>query len=178
MAARYSRLFCMWWLVLAGLLPGGFTRAAPPKAATTATVYVFLSDTCPICQAATLTLRQLHATYAARGVQFVGVFPGTHVRPADIVLFQQQYALPFPLRPDEGQLLTRRFQARTTPEVVVAGPEGQVLYQGRIDDGYAALGQRRTVVQHQELRDALAALTAGRRVAVARTEAVGCLINR
>lgn len=157
-----------------GLVLVLLTAARPtPKA----TVYVFLSDTCPICQASTLTLRQLHAEYAAQGIEFVGVFPEPELRPADLILFQKEYQLPFPVRLDEGQQLARRFQARITPEVVVAAPDGRVLYQGRIDDSYAALGQRRIVVQHHELRDALAAVAAGRPVALPRTEAVGCLIT-
>ncbi|TGE23257.1 redoxin domain-containing protein [Hymenobacter metallicola] len=170
--ASFWRYVCSFWVVLA--LSGA--RAAPP---TRATVYVFLSDTCPICQSATLTLRQLHSAYASQGVQFVGVFPDQQLRPADLILFGKQYRLPFPLRLDEGQVLTRRFQARITPEVVVAAADGRtVLYQGRIDDSYARLGQRRTVITHHELQDALAAIVAGQPVAQARTEAVGCFITQ
>ncbi|TGE25647.1 redoxin domain-containing protein [Hymenobacter aquaticus] len=168
----FLRLTC---LLALGLLVGAARPAAPaPKA----TVYVFLSDTCPICQTATLTLRQLHATYAPQGVQFVGVFPDQQLRPADLILFGKQYQLPFPLRLDEHQVLTRQFQARITPEVVVTAADGRtVLYQGRIDDSYAKLGQRRMVINHHELQDALAAIVAGRPVAPARTEAVGCFIT-
>ncbi|UYZ61391.1 redoxin domain-containing protein [Hymenobacter weizhouensis] len=166
------RFLCL--LTLALLLSAA---AHLPAGAAKATVYIFLSDTCPICQAATPTLRQLHASFATRGVEFVGVFPEEQLRPADLVLFQKHYPLPFPLRLDQRQQLVRRFGARITPEVVVTAPDGRVLYQGRIDDSYARLGQRRTVVQHHELRDALTAVLAGQPVAQPRTEAVGCYIN-
>ncbi|WP_426490551.1 redoxin domain-containing protein [Hymenobacter sp. 102] len=166
-----------WQVLLCGLLMLGATGATRHSFPPIATVYVFLADTCPICQTTTLALRQLHATYAPRGVAFVGVFPDAQTRPADIILFQQQYQVPFPLRQDAGQLLTRRFHARITPEAVVLAPNGRILYQGRIDDSYVALGKRRTVVAHQELRDALAAVVSGQPVAVPRTEAVGCFIN-
>jgi peroxiredoxin len=167
-----------WQALLCGLLllstTTGATRySSVPKA----TVYVFLADTCPICQTSTLALRQLHATYAAQGVAFVGIFPDAQTRPADIILFQRHYQVPFPLRQDEGQLLTRRLRASITPEAVVLAPNGRLLYQGRIDDSYVALGKRRTVVAHHELQDALAAVVSGQPVAVPRTEAVGCLIN-
>lgn len=151
---------------------------ARPEVPVAATVYVFLADTCPICQNATPVLRELAATYAPHGVRFVGVFPAPQMRPADIILFQKQYPLPFALRLDEQQQLTRRLGARITPEVVVLAPDGAtVLYQGRIDDSYARLGQRRTVVQHHELREALAAIVARQPVPTTRTEAVGCLIE-
>jgi hypothetical protein len=162
-------------ILLLLLLPPVLRAAGPPPLV--ATVYVFLADTCPISQNATPTLRALHTAYAPRGVRFVGVFPAPQMRPADVVLFQKQYTLPFPLRLDAGQQLTHRLGARITPEVVVLAPDdATVLYQGRIDDAYARLGQRRTVVQHHELRDALAAIVARQPVPVPRTEAVGCFV--
>ncbi len=167
-----GRLFLLLLLLLSG-------PRARPETSAVATVYVFLADTCPISQNATLVLRELAATYTPRGVQFIGIFPTPHLRPAAVALFQKQYPLPFPLRLDEHQHLTRRFRARITPEVVVVAPDGTtVLYQGRIDDSYARLGQRRTVVQHHELRETLAAILAHQPIPVARTEAVGCLIEK
>jgi hypothetical protein len=143
-----------------------------------ATVYIFLADTCPISQAATLPLRELHGRYAPQGIRFVGVFPGAEVTAAEVAAFAQTYQVPFALQLDPGQQLTRRLKARITPEAVVLAADGRrVLYQGRLDDSYAALGRRRTVVQHHELADALAAISTGRRVAQPHTEAVGCFIE-
>ncbi|GAA4354435.1 hypothetical protein GCM10023185_16280 [Hymenobacter saemangeumensis] len=143
-----------------------------------ATVYVFLAETCPISQAATLPLRELHSRYAGQGVRFVGVFPDKEASPASLRSFAQTYQLPFVLQADPGQRLTRRLRARVTPEAVVVAADGRrVLYQGRLDDSFARLGQRRTVVQHHELADALAAVMAGNPVAVPRTDAVGCFIE-
>ena len=143
-----------------------------------ATVYVFLADTCPISQAATLPLRELHARYAARGIAFVGVFPAAATTPASLAEFGKTYQLAFPLQADPGHRLTARLRARVTPEVVVVGPDGRTaLYQGRLNDAYAGLGQHRPVTRHHELADALAAVAAGRPVAVPRTEPVGCFIE-
>ncbi|KAA9332239.1 redoxin family protein [Hymenobacter busanensis] len=169
-------LLCWWALGLLGALSPA--RAAAPAPPTVATVYVFLAETCPISQSCTLTLRELHRQYAARGVRFVGVFPDEQTRPADVILFRKTYQVPFELKLDAGQQLTRRWGARITPEVVVVAADGRtVAYQGRIDNAYAALGQRRTVVTTHELADALAAVVAGKAVAQPRTEAVGCFIN-
>ena len=158
-------------LPLAALLLG----AAPaPKT----TVYVFLAETCPISQQATLPLRELYGRYASRGVQFVGVFPGSTATAASVAEFGGTYALPFDLRLDPGLQLTRRLKATVTPEAVVLAADGRtVRYQGRLDDQYAGLGERRTVSQHHELAEALADLAAGRPVAVPRAPAVGCFIE-
>jgi hypothetical protein len=159
------------------LLLLGLLRTAP-VVAPRATVYVFLADTCPISQAVTLPLRELHGKYAAQGVQFVGVFPAADITPVAIGKFAKTYQIPFPLQADPGRQLTRRWHARITPEAVVVAADGRrVLYQGRLDDSYARLGQRRTVLTHHELADALAAVVAGQPVAVPKTEAVGCFIE-
>ncbi|QIL77222.1 redoxin domain-containing protein [Hymenobacter sp. HDW8] len=173
-----------WWLVGTLALVSFFVTTLPvfsqnpgrsPKQV--ATVYVFLAETCPISQQATLALRNLYAAYASQGVQFVGLFPDQQTSPADIAAFGRTYKVPFPLKIDSKKQLTHCFQARITPEVVVASADGRtILYQGRIDNSYVRLGQRRTVVTEQELRDALAAITTGKPVAKSRTEAVGCFI--
>ncbi|WP_310391138.1 redoxin domain-containing protein [Hymenobacter sp.] len=149
-------------------------RPVPPRA----TVYVFLADTCPISQAATLPLRELHGRYAAQGVRFVGVFPARETTPAARAAFAKTYQVPFPLQADPGHRLTRQLHARVTPEAVVLAADGRtVLYQGRLNDAYAGLGQHRPVTHRHELADALAAVAAGRPVAVPRTEPVGCFIE-
>ena len=151
---------------------------AGPAVAPRATVYVFLADTCPISQAATLPLRQLQAQYAAQGVRFVGVFPAKETTPASLAAFARTYQLTFALQADKGHRLTKRLHARITPEAVVVGSDGRTtLYQGRLNDAYAGLGQHRPVVRHHELADALADVMAGRPVAVSRTEPVGCFIE-
>ncbi|RZK53565.1 MAG: redoxin domain-containing protein [Hymenobacter sp.] len=157
--------------------PSFAARLGPPKLQRV-TVYVFLAESCPISQQATLPLRELHARYAARGVRFVGVFPGSTATAASVAAFARTYAVPFAVQLDPERQLTQRFKATTTPEAVVVAADGRtVRYQGRLDDQYAALGERRSRSQHHELAEALADLAAGRAVAVPRTEAVGCFIE-
>ena len=154
-----------------------FLSAGPP-AAPRAVVYIFLADTCPISQHATLAMRELYFRYSSQGIGFGGVFPSASTTDADIAAFSKSYRMPFVLGHDADHRLTRRLKVRVTPEVVVlAADEHTVLYQGRLDDAFARLGQRRAVVQHHELADALAAVVAGRPVAVPRTESVGCFIE-
>jgi len=168
--------FLLIGLLGLGLLAGAARPVAPRLPLT---VYVFLAETCPISQQATLPLRALHRQYAPQGVRFVGVFPAPGTTAAGVAEFARAYALPFVAQPDAGQRLARQLGASTTPEAVVVAADGRtILYQGRLDDQYAALGQRRTLSQHHELAEALADLAAGRAVAVPRTQPVGCFIEK
>ena len=78
---------------------------------------------------------------------------------------------------DAEQKVAKKFGAKITPEVVVVGKEGNVLYQGRINDLYLSPTKRQREVTKTDLRDALAAIREGKPVDVARTEAMGCKIS-
>ncbi len=66
--------------------------------------------------------------------------------------------------------------AEITPTAVIVRPDASIAYRGRIDNFYADFGkQRRTVTEH-DLRDALAAVLAGKPVARPETKPVGCYI--
>lgn len=78
---------------------------------------------------------------------------------------------------DEGGRLARRLGARVTPEVVLIGPGGAVLYQGRINDLYLTATRRQRKATTADLRDALEAVAAGKPAPTPRTEAVGCKIS-
>jgi hypothetical protein len=61
-----------------------------------------------------------------------------------------------------------------TPEAVLLDDRGRVRYRGRIDDQFAARQRRNAAPRTHELRDAIAAVLAGREVAEPHVEAVGC----
>jgi hypothetical protein len=70
-----------------------------------------------------------------------------------------------------------RAPARTiTPEAAVVDRTGAVRYRGRVDNKYVALGRARRTVTEHDLTNALDALTAGKPVAAATTQPVGCVI--
>ncbi len=141
-------------------------------------VYIFLMEDCKICQSYTPTLKELHQTFAREGFDFIGVFPNASSSPESMLSFQKTYALPFPVKLDTGNKISRALGARLTPEVfVVDNASNKILYQGRIDNAFFKLGQKRRVITTHELQDALEALKRKQPVAVAKTEAVGCFIT-
>lgn len=122
-----------------------------------ASVFLFLAPDCPRSERAQPALRQLHAVFQSRGVQFFGVAPGVWTT-ADLQTMAQR--LPVPLLLDPRLALTRAVGARVTPEAVVLNRAGSLRYRG------AAEG----------LGDALEAVLAHRPTA-SWPRALGCAIN-
>jgi hypothetical protein len=93
----------------------------------------------------------------------------------------KEHARKFDLRPpvllDPQHRLVKRVGATVTPEAVVVSRQGEILYHGRIDDGYAELEKKRAAVTRHDLIDVLDALTAGKPLKEKETKAVGCLIQ-
>ena len=77
---------------------------------------------------------------------------------------------------DSRRKIATRSHATVTPEAVLIDSKGDVRYRGRIDNFYAALGKPRQQVTVHDLRDALDAILAGRRVPNPETKALGCYI--
>ena len=74
------------------------------------TVYVFLSETCPICKNQTYSLRELYKKYHPLSVGFVAVFPNLINSTAETIeKFGRKYQLKFPLVRDEEQASTKKF---------------------------------------------------------------------
>ena len=68
-------------------------------------------------------------------------------------------------------------KATVTPEAVVVGKNGLVLYRGRIDNRYAALEKMRASATEHDLIEALEALAAGKTPGKTETKTIGCLIQ-
>lgn len=144
----------------------------------TFTVYIFLLEDCVISQNCTATLRQLHKEYACEQIQFVGLFPNHFSKKRSIRRFRKKFQIPFELRQDPHQAMARRVGATITPEVAVwNNGKDELVYLGRVDDTYLALGQRRATATSHELRDALQAIKEGRTPTIQRTKSVGCFIE-
>ena len=141
------------------------------------TVVVFVATDCPIANSYAPELREIAAAHAGAGLRFWCVHADPSVTRERAQEHAREYGLPGEIVLDLDHRLARRLGARVTPEAFVLLPDGTVVYRGRIDDGWRDVGQRQRVVTRRDLRDALAAVAAGRLPEVRETEAVGCLIE-
>lgn len=155
--------------------------SSPSKAEQTSeplfTVYIFLSEDCPICRYYVPTLNELHATYASDSISFIGVFPNFSSKPEKISAFVEDYKLAIPTKTDYFKKLSQELGAMKTPEIFIVNDASDIIYKGRIDNAFAALGKRRRVVTQHDLHDILSKLQNGHSVSTFETETIGCFIN-
>ena len=163
--------------VLVQSLTGTAVDALQAPAGTKAIVFLFTSTDCPISNRYAPEVQRVVSQFAEHGIVFKLVYPN----PADEAAAIHEHMTTFSyagameaLR-DPTHALVKFTKASVTPEaVIVAG--GRVVYRGRIDDRYVDLGIERPAPTQHDLADALAAVLAGKRVAHATTQAVGCFI--
>ncbi len=148
------------------------------RAADSISVYVFLSESCPICKSQTLTLRQLYSEYSSKGISFIGLFPNQEYSTNEsIQQFGKKYQLDFELKKDEGQKMVKKFSATTNPQIfVVRNSTQKVLYKGKIDNGFESIGKKRQVITEHYLREALESILQKKEIAIKETQPVGCFI--
>jgi hypothetical protein len=136
---------------------------------------VFLNPECPISRSEVTTLNQIAA--ASTEAPVVGVISDPTVTREAARKFVTDFGVKFPLLFDASGDLAMKFKPTHTPEVFVVDKTGAVRYSGRIDDAFLAVGKQREVVTSHDLRDALAAVAAGKAPKEAKTASVGCVFE-
>jgi hypothetical protein len=142
--------------------------------ATRVLVFVFLGPECPISQRYVPELNRIASQHKTDVMEFYGVVSGRSAAATNATAFAREYAIAFPVLVDERLEMARWLRPTHVPEAYVLKADGDLMYHGRIDDGYEAIGKQRTVVQHRELRDAISALLAGRTPPRLFAQPVGC----
>ena len=143
-----------------------------------AIVVVFLGTECPVNNAFLPILAELHRTYAAKKVAFVGINSNRQDTPDKVAAHARKFAVPFPILKDANNIVADKFGASRVPEAYILSPDGAVLYQGRIDDQFGINYARAGKPTRRDLAEALDEILAGKPVSVAKSEAAGCFINR
>jgi peroxiredoxin len=138
----------------------------------------FVTTDCPVANSYVPEMNRIHEAYAQRGVLVWAVQAETSVPESAVAAYAKDYRYGFPLLLDPEQQLVRLAGATITPQAAVLGPDGRVLYLGRIDNRVADFGKQRPQATEADLREALDAVLAGRPVPHPFTKSIGCSINR
>ncbi len=144
-----------------------------------ASVVFFIQTDCPISNSYAPEIQRICKAYAAKGVACSLAYEDVKVDAAAVRKHMSDFAYQgIPAAIDSTRAVADRARATITPQAVVVDARGDIRYRGRIDNFYAALGKPRQHVTERDLVDALYAIVAGKPVARAETEALGCFITR
>jgi len=139
-----------------------------------ASVLIFYLQDCPISNSYAPEINRLASAFTNFAFYIVQIDPDLKDEAAK--QHARQYALHPPVLLDRGHDLVRRARATVTPEAVVIGKDGTVVYRGRIDNLYVAPGKKRAAATSHDLRDTLETIQSGHSPKPKETTAIGCLI--
>ncbi|MBK9995260.1 MAG: hypothetical protein IPP01_15070 [Saprospiraceae bacterium] len=141
-------------------------------------VYLFLLEDCKICQSYVKTLNQLQEKYECDSIVFRSFFSSPSSSMEGILKFKEKYHLEIPTFFDSLQLTAKNFGIHVMPECLVYNiAKQQIMYQGRIDNWFAAIGKRRAKPTEFNLLDALESIRQGKEISLKRTNPIGCLLT-
>lgn len=179
-----ARIFPFFLLTLTFAVNGaelkdmnGKTRKPLDSKGYKAAALFFITHDCPVANKMAPEINRIVKKYA-KEVKFTLVYTDPEMTRAKALEHMKSYGY-------EGQVaihdrehqLVRATSATITPETAVLTSKKRVVYLGRINNFYADFGKPRRVVTQHELRDALDAVLAGKKVVRSRIEAVGCFIT-
>ena len=140
------------------------------------TVVFFVTHDCPISNRYMPEMRRICDEYASLGTRCLMAYVDPTVRREQIREHQRAYGVALTALHDTNRELIELAGATVTPESAVYSNDGELVYRGRIDNLYAALGTPRRRATVHSLRKALDEALSGRAVSRPRTQAVGCFI--
>jgi thiol-disulfide isomerase/thioredoxin len=141
-----------------------------------AVVLVFVNTSCPVAERYLPTLQALEKEYRDKDVQFVAVNAAEEDTVIAMATQAVKFEVEFPFVKDFGGTCARALGATRTPEAVVLDAGRRIRYRGRIDDQFRLGGVRKEPTT-RDLKDALDAVLAGKKVATPETEVDGCPIT-
>ena len=140
-------------------------------------VLLFIRTDCPISNRYAPEIQRLYESYVRPGIEFRLVYTEHAITTTAITRHRSGYGLTVPAEIDGDRAYVRKAKVTVTPEAAVfAG--GELLYRGRIDDRYPAVGQARREASKHDLEDVLRSLASGQKPTPRFTRATGCVIER
>jgi len=141
------------------------------------TLLIITCNHCPHARAYVSRIRGIHEQFSDR-VGFLAINPNDPVRyPEDSFDNMKPMAEALGINGfylfDETQDVARALGAQRTPEAFLFDADGQLVYNGAIDDNEREPQQ----VTKRYLEDAISAVLSGQEVAVKETQPVGCSVK-
>ena len=139
-------------------------------------IVVFECNHCPYVIASISRLEAMAMNARNLDIGFIGINSNDPiVYPNDSFEHMQTRAqgMSYPYLHDETQEIAHAYDAKRTPEFFLFDSDLKLVYKGRMDDS----PRDPTLVQTQELADAIDAMLDGNSPAVSITESIGCSVK-
>jgi peroxiredoxin len=143
------------------------------KQARLATVVLFLSSRCPCSASHQITLEKLSKEFTPQGFRFVGVHSNADEEEGIAKEYFKNSGLTFPVIQDRKCGIADALGAFKTPHVFVLGSDGEVLFQGGVDNSHIS-----NQANKHYLKDALALIAEGKKPSQKEVRVLGCEIRR
>lgn len=140
-------------------------------------VYFFLQPDCPLSQNQTKTLADIVSDKRFDQFCFTAFFSGRLYTRDEYEYFILHYPTPYKIRLDPELKMARTIGATVVPEVFVISEEGAMLYEGAINDWAVREGGKKQQPDAHYLKTALLDITRGEKPRLAKTIAVGCILE-
>ncbi|MFK7809134.1 MAG: thioredoxin family protein [Saprospiraceae bacterium] len=142
-------------------------------------IVTFTCNHCPYSVLYEDRLIDLHNEFAAKGYPVIAINPNDPAAQpgdsfADMQVRAKEKEFPFAYLFDDGQKVYPKFGATRTPHVFILDKEMVVQYIGAIDDN----AKDASAVEEHYVKDAIAALEAGKTPDPSFTKAIGCSIKK
>jgi len=141
-------------------------------------VLVFLSTDCPISNRYLPVLNELVGKDRAKPtIRVFGVISSPHISREEALAHSEKFKPQFPILFDASGELREQLAPTHTPHAFLLSPRGATLYNGSIDDRFAAINNAKLTVTKNYLKDAIQSLLKHEPISVARTTPVGCPVE-
>lgn len=137
-------------------------------------VVTFFSASCPCQTAHDTRLKDLHAQWHARGVEFIAVDSEANSSLSNDTSEAKRRGYPFPILSDPEGKLADALGAKYATYTVIVDKEGRIRYRGGIDSDKSHLTDK---ARHY-VRTALSQLFAGQDPNPAEGKTLGCFLRR
>lgn len=143
------------------------------------TLIMFISNHCPFVKHVNEEIVRLAGDYRVLGFGFAAImsndileFPEDNPYRMEEVARKHQYSFPYLF--DESQEVARAYDAACTPDFYLFDADLKLIYRGQLDDSRPGNG---IPVNGRDLRDAMDAVLANRKVSSQQKPSIGCNIK-
>lgn len=154
----------------------GQTHSIPVKGAAASVVFFIMKD-CPIANRLAPEIGRICDDYGKRNVASFIVYVDPDAQVKDIDRHYKLYGYRCPAFLDKSLAWAKKLRPKVSPEAIVLDKTGKMVYRGRINDLFGGHGEVREKAKTNDLRDALDAVLAGKKIARPDVPAVGCYLN-